>query len=219
MNKNVITGIILGIIVLGLCYISFNWNKEEVKDETSSYTITNDSLKFKREFEENNDSKNKVNITIKNYNTVIYSSYDEIFDKLETEESYILFFGNKSDENSRIMASVLTDKALILKEDIYYLDIKDDMDKKELTSSGKIKVTKKGSDNYYSLVKKLNGYLPVYDGLNDDTIKRIYLPTVVFVSNGKVEKVVNIPKEISNRKYSETLSSEELNILNNALSI
>ena len=219
MNKNVITGIILGIIVLILCYIAFNWEKETVIDETPSYTITNDSLKFKKEFEANNNKKNKVNISIKNYSTVTYSSYEEIFKKLESDESYILFFASSTDENSRIMASVLVDKALTLKEDIYYLDISNDMDTKELTKDGKIKTIKKGSDNYYELVKKLNGYLPAYKELNDDNVKRIYLPAVVFIQKGKIKKVVNIPVEISERKYNQTLSGEEINILNNALSI
>lgn len=219
MNKNVITGIILGIIVLILCYIAFNWEKETVIDETPSYTITNDSLKFKKEFEANNDKKNKVNISIKNYSTVTYSSYEEIFKKLESDESYILFFASSTDENSRIMASVLVDKALTLKQDIYYLDISNDMDTKELTKDGKIKTIKKGSDNYYELVKKLNGYLPAYKELNDDNVKRIYLPAVVFIQKGKIKKVVNIPVEISERKYNQTLSGEEINILNNALSI
>lgn len=219
MNKNVITGVILGIIVLILCYIAFNWEKETVIDETPSYTITNDSLKFKKEFEANNDKKNKVNISIKNYSTVTYSSYEEIFKKLESNESYILFFASSTDENSRIMASVLVDKALTLKENIYYLDISNDMDTKELTKDGKIKTIKKGSDNYYELVKKLNGYLPAYKELNDDTVKRIYLPAVVFIQKGKIKKVVNIPDEISERKYNQTLSGEEINILNNALSI
>ena len=219
MNKNVITGIILGIIVLILCYIAFNWEKETVIDETPSYTITNDSLKFKKEFEANNDKKNKVNISIKNYSTVTYSSYEEIFKKLESDESYILFFASSTDENSRIMASVLVDKALTLKQDIYYLDISNDMDTKELTKDGKIKTIKKGSDNYYELVKKLKGYLPAYKELNDDNVKRIYLPAVVFIQKGKIKKVVNIPVEISERKYNQTLSGEEINILNNALSI
>lgn len=219
MNKNVITGIILGIIVLILCYIAFNWEKETVIDETPSYTITNDSLKFKKEFEANNDKKNKVNISIKNYSTVTYSSYEEIFKKLESDESYILFFASSTDENSRIMASILVDKALTLKENIYYLDITNDVDKKELTKDGKIKTIKKGSDNYYELVKKLNGYLPSYEGLKDDTIKRVYIPTVVFVSKGKIIKMVNIPSEIDNRKYSKTLSDEELKILSDALNI
>ena len=219
MKKNVITGIILGIIVLILCYIAFNWEKETVIDETPSYTITNDSLKFKKEFEANNDKKNKVNISIKNYSTVTYSSYEEIFKKLESDESYILFFASSTDENSRIMASILVDKALTLKEDIYYLDITNDVDKKELTKDGKIKTIIIGSDNYYELVKKLNGYLPSYEGLKDDTIKRVYIPTVVFVSKGKIIKMVNIPSEIDNRKYSKTLSDEELKILSDALNV
>lgn len=215
MNKNVITGIILGIIVLILCYIAFNWEKETVIDETPSYTITNDSLKFKKEFEANNGKKNKVNISIKNYSTVTYSSYEEIFKKLESDESYILFFASSTDENSRIMASVLVDKALTLKEDIYYLDISKDIDKKELSKDGKIKTIKKGSDSYYELIQKLIGYLPVYKGLNDETIKRIYLPTVIIVNEGKIIKVINLPKEIHNRKYNKNLTEEEIKTLNN----
>ena len=36
------------------------------------------------------------------------------------------------------------------------------------------------------MVDKLEDYLGPYEGLNDESIKRIYFPTVIFVMGGKV---------------------------------
>lgn len=217
MNKNAKVGIILSVLVIILCYVAFNWfNKENDDLDAPKYTITSDSLSFKNEFEADNDDKNKVNVSIKSYNTVSISTFEEIFEKLESDETYILFFGSVKDENSRIMAGPLTNFALTQDETIYYLDIYDDIDEKKL-SKNKVKTVKKGSDNYYTLVSKLSGYLPAYEGLNDESIKRVYMPTIVFVEKGKVEKVVNIPDEIKNRNFAKDISTEENQILRNAL--
>ena len=36
-------------------------------------------------------------------------------------------------------------------------------------------------------MERLKDYLGPYQGLNDDTIKRLYFPTVVFVKDGQIQ--------------------------------
>ena len=59
-------------------------------------------------------------------------------------------------------------------------------DKKSLDEEGNIITEKEGTKEYYELVSLLQDVLPVYDGLNDENIKRLYFPTVIFVRDGKI---------------------------------
>ena len=83
-NKTkIITGVIVAIVLVIMGYFMFH-----KKEEEPSYTITNDSLKFKEEYEslngkDNGNGKNYLSIDIKSYNPISYSSYDEIFDILD----------------------------------------------------------------------------------------------------------------------------------------
>ena len=133
MKNNVKTGILLGAIVLILCIVAFKWNfKEEKTDNKPSYVITNDSLKFQNEYEKYNDTKNKVNVSIKSYNTVKYSSYDEIYEILNSDDgNYTILLASAESEESRKFAPILVDAALEFDKEIYYLDIYNDMDNKK----------------------------------------------------------------------------------------
>ena len=55
-----------------------------------------------------------------------------------------------------------------------------------MDDQGNIVTDEAGTKEYEELVKLMYDQLPVYDGLNDDTIKRLYFPTVVFVKNGEI---------------------------------
>ena len=96
---------------------------------------------------------------------------------------------------------------------IYYLNIKEDRNTLTLTKKGKIKTEKQGNENYLKLVDILKDYLPVYDGLNDETIKRIYLPTVVFVKDGKVigvqESLESYQKRVENNPFDPMTEAEQ----------
>lgn len=220
MNKKLKVGLIILIVLIvigGIIYLLFGFNK---KDETT-YSITNDSLKFKEEYEKLNGTastsgKTYLTINIKSYNPFVYSSYDDIF-KLLDEGTGVIYFGFPECPWCRNLVPVLSNAAIKsgVKE-ILYLNIKDDRDIKELTSKGKIKTTKEGTDNYEKLVKKLYDYLPVYNGLKDDTIKRVYLPTVVFVKDGKIlgleQSLEAFSKRVNGDAYQE-MTTEEKNAL------
>ena len=63
-----------------------------------------------------------------------------------------------------------------MKEEINILKLED----------GKIVEEKKGSDGYNKLVQKLEETLPIYEGLENEQLKRIYVPYVLFIKDGKI---------------------------------
>ena len=60
--------------------------------------------------------------------------------------------------------------------------------------------------------------MPVYDGLKDDSIKRIYLPTVIVVKDGKVlgleETLESYSKRVDGNPYLEMNDSEKEELSN-----
>ena len=42
------------------------------------------------------------------------------------------------------------------------------------------------TEEYYKIVSLLGNYASNYQGLNNDNIKRLYFPTIVFVKNGEI---------------------------------
>ena len=215
MNKKakVITGVVVAIILIIMGYFMF-----PKKDNEPSYTITNDSLKFKEEYEslngkDNGNGKNYLSIDIKSYNPISYSNYEEIFDILD-KGTGVIYLGFPECPWCRNLVPVLVDSALEEKvSPIYYLNISGDRNTLSLTKKGKIKTEKKGTEDYLKLVDILKDYLPVYDGLKDDSIKRIYLPTVIFVKDGKVlgleETLESYSKRVDGNPYLEMNDSEK----------
>lgn len=220
MNKKakVITGVIVVIILVIMGYFMFS-----KKDDGPSYTITNDSLKFKEEYEslngkDNGNGKNYLSIDIKSYNPISYSNYEEIFDILD-KGTGVIYLGFPECPWCRNLVPVLVDSALEEKvSPIYYLNISGDRNTLSLTKKGKIKTKKKGTEDYLKLVDILKDYLPVYDGLKDDSIKRIYLPTVIFVKDGKVlgleETLESYSKRVEGNPYLEMNDSEKEELSN-----
>lgn len=72
---------------------------------------------------------------------------------------------------------------------IYYYNARDDRDALSLSDDGEIMTEDEGKQVYHDIVKILYDRLMPYKGLNDETIKRIYLPTTVFYKDGAVSSV------------------------------
>ena len=139
---------------------------------------------------------------ISDVNPIKYSSYDEVFNLLKNGTGVIYIGYSKCNECRKLITKLIdvaTDNEL---KDIYYLNIKDDMDYYTV-SNKKIEYKKdskgnklKGTDNYFKLVDKLDNYLDKYiievDGKEYDTSeKRINNPSIIFVSDGKVTKLID----------------------------
>lgn len=216
MNNKIkaIIGIVIIVVIGVIGYLIYKNNSED----KTEYTITNDSLKFKEEYESLNGKDTGYKQTyqtldIKSYNPMLYSNYNEIFEILE-KGTGIIYFGFPECPWCRNLVPVLVSSALESKVDkIYYLNIKEDRNTLTLTKKGKIKTEKQGNENYLKLVDILKDYLPVYDGLNDETIKRIYLPTVIFVKDGKIigvqESLESYQKRVENNPFDPMTEAEQ----------
>ena len=67
-----------------------------------------------------------------------------------------------------------------------YLNNKEQRDTREAVETGGSVVTKDGTSEYYRIVNALGEHASVYEGMGDDSIKRLYYPTVVFVHEGEI---------------------------------
>lgn len=149
-----------------------------------------DNLKFKEEYESLNDEvsnsgKKNIDVKIDKDNLMKYSSFKEIMDVLD-EGTGIIYFGFPECPWCRNAVPVLIDAAKKNEiGQIYYFDASKIRDVKEL-KDGKVVTTKEGTKEYYQLVDKLKDVLGPYEGLEDESIKRLYFPTMVFVMGGKV---------------------------------
>ena len=68
---------------------------------------------------------------------------------------------------------------------ILYLDILEDRNVLKI-ENGELVTEKEGKKEYNDLVERLKDKLDPYEGLNDENIKRIYAPTVMFIKDGEV---------------------------------
>lgn len=176
-NKKTIAIILSAVLVFITCFLLLPKN--------------NDNLKFKEEYESLNGKKNKnnqeyVEVKIDEKNPFIYASYKEVVDLLENGTG-VIYFGFPECPWCRNMVPVLSDAANELGVDkIYYFNALDMRDKKSLDDKGNIVIEKEGTDEYYNLVEIMYDYISVYEGLNDESIKRIYFPTVIFVKDGDI---------------------------------
>lgn len=149
-----------------------------------------DNLKFKEEYESLNDEvsnsgKKNIDVKIDEDNLMKYSSFKEIIDVLD-EGTGIIYFGFPECPWCRNAVPVLIEAAKKNEiGQIYYFDASKIRDVKEL-KDGKVVTTKGGTKEYYQLVDKLKDVLGPYEGLEDESIKRLYFPTMIFVMGGKV---------------------------------
>lgn len=148
-----------------------------------------DAIKFKEEYEALNDkedSNEHINIDIDKENPIVYVDAEEVINLIKNETA-VIYFGFPECPWCRNAVPVLLDAAKELGiEKIYYYNALSIRDKKSLDENGNIVTIEEGATEYKELVELLYDYLPIYDGLNDSTIKRLYFPTVLFVKNGKV---------------------------------
>lgn len=173
----------LVLILLLVFMLTGCFDKEEKK--------ISDNIKFKEEYEKLNGEVSKSGkkypkVTIPEDNKVVYASYDEIVDVIKNKDG-VIYFGFPECPWCRNMVPILIDAINELGIDkIYYFNALDIRDEKKLDDDGNIVVTKEGTKEYKELVELLHGYISVYDGLNDDSIERLYFPTVVFVKKGEI---------------------------------
>jgi thiol-disulfide isomerase/thioredoxin len=189
--------------------------------------VTEDSIKFKNEYENLNstiDKDGKIiypQVALQADNKMYYASFEEIMNLLD-KDTGVIYFGRPNCPWSRNAVPILleaADESNIGK--IYYFNAESIRDIKHLNDNGDIVIDKKGTSDYYTLVDKLSSILKPYEGLNDDSIKRLTFPTVVFIKDGNIvahhmgalESQAN-PKEPLSVKQQNELKEIYINDMN-----
>ncbi len=182
--------IICTVLVVGLCaYAIMNHKSDKVTD----------AIKFKEEYEayngkvnESND-ENYLNVDISRENPMVYKTGKEIVDIMKNEDAVIYFGFARCPWCRNIVEPLLKASQNEKVDKIYYVDIYNIRDSYEFTGSIVPTQTQKGTDAYYEILKILDKNLEEYyiedDSKNeyDTGVKRLYAPTVVAISKGKVK--------------------------------
>lgn len=187
-------GSILIIMLVFLFSIFIGYEYFQDKKATTSQ----DALNFEKEYEKLNNRVNSNNnkvyptVDISSDNPIKYSSYDEIFQILESGTG-VIYLGFPECPWCRNLVPVLLSAAKEVELDtLYYLNISEDRDLLLLDENKNIITEKEGNKKYFELVSKLDQILDEYiltanDGSEVKTgEKRIYLPLVIFVKNGEI---------------------------------
>ncbi len=207
--------IVCALSVIGLCVYAIA-NHKEIK--------VTDAVKFKQEYESLNglvnetNEKEYLNVEIEEENPIVYKSGQEILDIMKNEDA-IIYFGFAACPWCRNAVPVLLETAKELNVDkIYYVDILDMRDTYKFSGSIEPEQTKKGTDAYYSILKildkKLEEFYVTDDAGNmyDTGVKRLYAPTVVSMSGGKVKgfHVATVESQKDPYKALDDKQKEEL---------
>lgn len=184
--------------------------------------ITKDENKFKYQYMKLNGKTNLSNrkytkATILDQNKVEYLDGRDVISFLQ-KGTGILYFGFQQGNACRSTAEILVD----LVSDshispIYYRNIYGDRDEVYLLEDGSLWTMKEASENYHKITKLLFDYLPSYEGLKDESRKRIYLPAIVFVKKGKVIKFISLDSQYDYDE-SKVLSKKDKKFIINQIS-
>jgi len=152
-------------------------------------TIT-DSSRFAAEYMEHNgqlrsNGEPHFILDISEDNPVIYLEADEVVRKLESGTG-IINLGFPICPWCRELIPHLIELAERESVPLYYMNIQPIRDVRELDESGEIITTTEGTPEYHRMVELLYDWLWEYAVLEDPEIKRIYVPTTIFVRDGEI---------------------------------
>lgn len=179
--------------------------------ETSKET---DAIRFKSEYEalnnqETTNQKHYRTVSIKEDNPIIYATAKDIVNKVENKETFAVYFGFAKCPWCRSIIETLMQVASDLNlSRIYYVDIENIRDVKEIDEKGNIKTTKEGTKEYLELLDlfadKLEKYTLNNNGKEIDTKeKRIYAPSIISVVEGKVDTLTTGISKLQKDAYEE----------------
>lgn len=217
MKVKIELGILLIIFLLS-SYLIYNFVDSDTKN-----IVTNEEIRFKEEYEKlngvYNDKTNHyyMNVNILENSNVKYKNANEIIDILKNGTG-VIYFGFPECPWCRNLVPILVDTLNEYTMPFYYYNAYEIRDNKHLDDNGDIVVDKEGTKEYYEIVDILKDYLGEYSGLNDNSIKRLYFPTIVFVKEGKILYVHTGTLDSQEDPYV-SLTDEQKNELANIISV
>ena len=176
---------------------------------------SSDAYQFKEEYESLNGEDNGNGKTIRTVsidvdNPFVYQTSEEIVERMNNHESFVVYFGFAKCPWCRSMIEQFIKSAKDNNIDkVYYVDVLEIRDTYQINDEGEVVLTKEGTEGYMSLIEKMGNVLSDYTLTNENNEKvevgekRIYAPNVVAVVNGKAEKMVEGISEKLEDPYSE----------------
>lgn len=164
--------------------------------------VESDAAKFKKEYTEINGEKNSSGklyrkLNIEDDNPMVYSTMEEIVEKIKNKETFVVYFGFAKCPWCRTMIEELIKSAKDNNQKtVYYVDVLETRDKYELDENNQPVKKEEGDEFYSELISLMDNVLADYTLTTDSNEeikvgeKRIYAPNVVAVVDGKAEKVV-----------------------------
>lgn len=194
---------------------------------TSCAKKETDANKFKKEYENKNSEEiiageNYRKLDISKNNPFIYSSGDEIVNKIENKETFYVYIGSSKCPWCRSVIEKFIEIANLNNIDkVYYVDIWGNdheeilRDKYTLDENNKPQKTVAGTESYYKLLNYFDEFLTDYTlttakgKIVKVGEKRIFAPTFVYIEEGTVKKLVT---GISDKQttYNAELTNEIL---------
>lgn len=183
----------IGIIILCVVLVViFNVNDDTVLVNTI------DEEEFRNEYEELNgemstDGREYPSVEVGSNNKIKYIDIDEVLDMLK-DGNGVIYIGYAECIYCRSAVQVLVDTARDMElENIYYLDIDDVWDIKEVNDVGEVVISKRANDRYDELLEELGEELIINYVISDNkgekidtNSKRVNVPLVIFVVNGEI---------------------------------
>lgn len=102
------------------------------------------------------------------------------------EGTGVIYFGFPECPRCRRLLPQLIKASISADQIVYMFNPKEIRDQIIVDGSGELIVEKEANTEYQYLLDRLNDFLPVYTGLGDDSIKRLYVPFVLVVKEGNV---------------------------------
>lgn len=153
--------------------------------------------KFKQEYESLNDKTNDngktyVNVEIPNNNLMVYATIKDLENIFENRKSGVIYFGYPECPWCRnAVPNLIKGIKRTTLDKIYYMNVHD-IRSTWIYQDGKAVMTSKGTDDYYKILNWLDAILDIYEVKDSEgntyntNEKRLYVPTVVFVKEGKI---------------------------------
>ena len=176
-----------------------------------------DAIKFKEEYESLNgkttsSGKEYRKLEISEDNPFVYLSTKELLEKIDNQETFLVYFGYASCPWCRSVIGPLISAS---KDNdvskIYYIDLYEIRDILKI-EDGEIVTEREGTKDYKEILNKLDNLLEEYTLMDGDEEvktgeKRIYAPSVVSIVKGKGTKLTLGISELQTDPYME-LSGE-----------
>ncbi len=212
INKELIGYFLTIVILLLSCYFIYDWagGRTDARKFKTEYEILNGQI--------NKSSKKKYrSISIALDNPIEYITADTLVEKINNNETMVVYFGFAACPWCRSVIVTLLNVAKDLKLDkIYYVDVQNIRDVMILDDNNNPVTKSKGTDAYYQLLDKLGSVLTDYtltdkDGKKINTgEKRIYAPNVVAIVNGEPIKMTTGISPLQTDAYMK-LTKEMIN--------